>query len=1099
MPTAARLILAPALVLGLAFALDARQPDPPKKPADPPKAATAPPPKTPTGVKLPDGTYLWTGDTLPDAVTLSPQELQKLFDQVEQLKKQLAARKAAAPSGCAIRGKVEKRGDTVVVALKLTYTFSTPAPRSAVALGGRRAFLVAATLDGGKVPVLDAGDDGFSVQVEAAGPHTLVLDLEAPVVGRGAKTEVGFDLGLPRAAITTLTLELPPEVKTVGLATRTPDPTKPAETRRAPALDVKRLTAYPLGPVDQLEVSWEPPAVASQPAENVRSAEFDIGTVLGETTVETTARLKLKGAAREWRLVTPPNTEVTVERAAGSPVELGPVLQPTATKTGDPNRPVWKLDLPGGAADWVVVAVAKQPRPKGNRGPFPVGPFAVSDVFRQSGTVRATTAANQRLVAKHGPELRQAEAAPDDDRTTVLFKLNTGPTGGTPSFAPLLTLEAHPLQSALRVKPTYRLRLTEAGWRVRAEARVTPIRQTVEAVTVEVPAEWGTLEASPAEVVNGVEQVKDGPRRTMTVKLTAGQKLPFDFVLDATVPVPAGVREFAVPLLRFPGAEEREASVTAVVADGQEVRGAAREWAGEQPTGWGQVLTAVPGADGKTPKAVTGVTAKFEGGLARADLAWQPYRPDLTAEVRADVTAHDRQIVVVQQFKLKAADALAPRVRLKAPAGATGLKSQPPLDPAGSGEWWLTTPADSKEATATITFALPLPPGEVRKTTVGLVQIPSATRTEARVRVWSNAMVGRTITADLGAWRELPNEPTVEREVLPALTLTGSGADLVLELRDGADAAAVAVWVERAAIQASATEDGGAAFRARFLLKRWLAGAVEVRLPVTSPATNPEFQIDGKRVEFATTSGERTYRVPLPEARPGRTAVLDVRYAVPANRPGGESLYSPPALAGTAFAGTVRWLVALPPGAVPLTTDGARVEQSWRWRGGTFRPSASSTPDELDRWFRTGTEPAVGDDGDALVAQQAVPEPLRVRRAGRVGFVVGCSLAFFVVGWVLSRVRAAGWVTAVLCAALAAGAALEPLAASQVAAAVQPGAAALVLVLATVAAFRWYHRAAVTYLPGFTRRPVELEPSSVKPPRGGESTGSLVPLGEKPA
>jgi hypothetical protein len=1108
MPAAARLATATALVLALAFALDAQQPDPAKKPPDAPKAA--PPPKTPTGVKLPDGTYLWTGDTLPDAVTLSPQELQKLFDQVEQMKKQLATRKTVAPSGCAVRGKVEKRGDTVVVALKLTYSFRTSSPRSAVALGGRRGFLVGASLDGGKLPVLDTGEDGFVALVDSPGDHALALDLEAPVVGRGAKTEVGFDLGLPRAAITTLALELPSEIKTVSLAARTPDPTKTPETRRIPSLDVKRLaSAYPLGPVDQVELSWEPPATAAQAAESVRAADFDISAVLTDATIETTARVKPKGATREWRLVTPPNAEVSVERAAGVPAELGPSQPPVVTKPADANRPVWKVELPGSPADWVVVAVVRQPRAKAtdakHRGPFAVGPFAVADVFRQSGTVRAVTAANVRFVAKHGPELRQGEVPgpPEDDRSSIQFKLNTGPTSGTPSFAPLLTLEAHPLQSAVRIKPTYRLRLTDAGWRVRAELRVVPIRQNLDVVTIEVPAEWGTPEASPGEMVNGVDQVKDSPRRALAVKLAAAQKLPFDLVLEATVPVPAGAREFAVPLLRFPGAEEREASLTAVVADGLEVRGSAREWAGEQPLGWGQPLTAVPGADGKTPRAVASVAGKFEGGLSRADLAWQPFRPDLSADVRADVTVHDRQIVVTQQFRLKAADAFAPRVRFKAPAGATGLKATPPLDQVAAGEWSLAAPADAKDATVSVTFALPLPPGEVRKATVGLVQIPAATRTETRVRVWSNATVGRAISADLGAWREVPNEPAVDRDALPALTLLGTGPDLplVLELRDGVDPAAVAVWVERAAIQVSPTDDGGAALRARFLLKRWLAGAVEVRVPVISPATNPEFQIDGKRVEFATTTEERVYRVPLPEARPGRTAVLEVRYTVPANRPGGASQYLPPVLAATAFAGSVRWLVALPPGAVPLTSDAARVELKWRWRAWLFQPAASSTAEDLDRWFRTGTEPAVGEGVESLLVVQPVPEPLRVRRADRIGFVVGCSLAAFAAGWLASRARGnlAGLLVAALGAAVAAGAVLEPLAASQAAAAVQPGVAALALTLAVQAGFRWYHRSAVTYLPGFTRRPVELEPSSVKPARGGESTGSLVPLGEKPA
>jgi hypothetical protein len=115
--------------------------------------------------------------------------------------------------------------------------------------------------------------------------------------------------------------------------------------------------------------------------------------------------------------------------------------------------------------------------------------------------------------------------------------------------------------------------------------------------------------------------------------------------------------------------------------------------------------------------------------------------------------------------------------------------------------------------------------------------------------------------------------------------------------------------------------------------------------------------------------------------------------------------------------------------------------------------------------------------------------------------VVGCSLAAFFVGLLGTRVRgnAAGLVVAVCGGGLATFAILSPLAASQVAAAVQPGVAALLVVLASQAALRWYHRTRVTYLPGFTRRPIEPEPSatgaSKHPPR---TTGSLVPLGEQP-
>jgi len=180
---AARLLAVLSLLVIVAAALAGQPPDPGKKPADPPpsKAIAAPAPKdkepakTPpqVGTPLPDGTFQWTGPGATpkdgDRVWVSPQEIQKLLDQIDQLKKQLAGRKPAPPSGCAIRGQVEKRGEALVAAITATYTFRTTTPNTAIALGGKRAFLVAATLDKAPIPPLDSGDDGFAVLVDAPG------------------------------------------------------------------------------------------------------------------------------------------------------------------------------------------------------------------------------------------------------------------------------------------------------------------------------------------------------------------------------------------------------------------------------------------------------------------------------------------------------------------------------------------------------------------------------------------------------------------------------------------------------------------------------------------------------------------------------------------------------------------------------------------------------------------------------------------------------------------------------------------------------------------------------------------------------------------
>ena len=149
-------------------------------------------------------------------------------------------------------------------------------------------------------------EDGFAAAIETPGEHALTLDLEVPVTSRGAKPELGFEIGLPRAAITTLLLEPPdPAIKRVNLTTRTSDPTqpmRPPEPRRVPALDVKQFasrpgqeTGYALGPVELVEVTWEPPGligVAGRPGAigGARSGRAPHGRRCGDDSADQTAR-----------------------------------------------------------------------------------------------------------------------------------------------------------------------------------------------------------------------------------------------------------------------------------------------------------------------------------------------------------------------------------------------------------------------------------------------------------------------------------------------------------------------------------------------------------------------------------------------------------------------------------------------------------------------------------------------------------------------------------------------------------------------------------------------------------------------------------------
>jgi hypothetical protein len=1122
-PARLRLVFAPALFLASALALTASAQPEPKKSADPPaKAEPKNGPKELSVVKLPDGTYLWlgAGDGSEERVTLTPAELQKLLDQVERLKKQLAARKATAPSGCAVRGKIEKRGEQLVAVLKLTCTFRTTAPQSAVALGGRRGFLVAAALDGTKLPVLETTEDGFAVLIETAGDHTLTLDLEAPVTSRGAKPELGFEIGLPRAPITTLVFQPPgPDVKRVSLTTRTPDPGKavPPEPRRILA-DLSQLApkpeheaGYALGPVDSLEVTWEPPAAAAQPADQVQSAELDVTVLLTEGVVETTAKVKLRGPAREWEMVAPVGADFTVDRPPGSPADAGPALPPTVTKPGDPNKPVWKISLPAGssAADWVVTAVTRQARPKPedakHRGPFPVGPFTTLGVLRQTGTVKVTAGPHTRFAFKHGPDLRRAEPTEPvgDEVSAAYFRLVTGPTGTNPVNTPMFSVEASPQRGDVAVKPTYRLTLTDAGWRVRAEVKVFPIRTEVEAVAVEVPADWRGLEVSPPELVEGVQpgNATDGFwmataarltgsfRIPVTVRLAVGQKQPFDLVLTAVFPVEPGDQSAAVPLPRFPGAFEKEAALTAAVPEGLEVRGELRAWDAELAP-WGDALSPVPGADGQTPRVTTSVAAKTETGIARVLLGWNSHRPDLVAEVRAEVVLGERQLEVTQRMTLRSAEGFPRQIRFRAPAGAAGLRAQPALAPS-NGDWLLSAAPDAKEVTLTATFAVPLPPRPDEgaapwKVPVGLLWPTGASRADTTVRVWSNAATGRVLATSSAGWRELVPEPSPDRDSLPALSLAaGAEFPLSLEVRDAENPAAVAVWVDRSLIQAWAAAGGGATeYRARFLIRRWLAASIDIRLPGPLAGPNPEFRLDGLRANATPlpgAGGERTFRVSLPA--PGKAVAVEVRYQLP-SAPGrtGDAVYLPPLLPAAAFTGPVRWQVTLPAGAVPLLTSGGTAE--FRWRPGTtgLAPSPLASADGMERWFQTGEEPGGEASTEAVVARQANPGAVRLYRVPRTGFVILCSVVVFVLVLVLSRLP--GWAVGPVVAAVGCGvgvaAVMLPHPAAHVAGAAQPGLAGAAVVLLGLALARLSYRRRVNRLPGFARA-IPSEPAADAP------------------
>ena len=736
--------------------------------------------------------------------------------------------------------------------------------------------------------------------------------------------------------------------------------------------------------------------------------------------------------------------------------------------------------------------VVRQQRPKaGKSAPVAAGPFAVLDVLRQTGTVKVTAGPHSRFVFKHGPDLRlRAEPVARRGRRRLLqhrgcSASRPGPTGTTPVNAPCSRSRRGRWRVRYGWKPTYRLK-THRG-RLGAcpvEIEVKPVRTEVGELAIDVPAEWRGLESeSEPEVVEGVSQGKeDGPWRPVTVRLAEAFKQPFKVMLVATVPVAPGAHDAAIPLPKFPKAVERDSTLTATVPEGLELHGTARPWDGDVPAAWSVPLGAVPGPDGKAPKAVAAVTGKGERGLARAALTWQAYRPDITADVRAEITVNERQVVVSQTVELRSADGFPKPVRFHGPAEAMGLKARPALDAPAAGVWSFAPPPDAKRATLTVSFALPLPHADgPLALPVGLLW-PTDARVETTVRVWVSSATGRTVAASAAGWRELPPEPA-ERDALPALTLAASAEHpLVLEVRTATTGSAAAVWVERALIEAGMTEDGSVGYRARFRLRRWLVPAVEVLLPETV-GPNPVARIDGVTAALvpigeSDSDGARRFRVSLPEgAQPTAPRCWKCSDALPGVRHGfGETVYQPPRIASAAYSGPTRWLITEPADAAPLQFSArARAEIRWRWRTVTYAPTGAGRA-ALDRWFVTGVEPGPSDappagENEPLVLRQTAPDAVRVVRVPWLALVIGCSLAVFVLVVALTwlRTSAACLLVAIVGGVFGVCVVLYPQPAVQVVAAGQPGLALGLLAVGVQTVILWLVKRRVTHLPGFTR------------------------------
>ncbi len=1067
-------------------------------------------------VRLPDGSWLWLGPVGDDDRLLIPwKEYNKLLSELEQLRKQVQNRKPIPPSQCMIHVRIERRGNQQVAVVRLQYAFRTTGSQTAVLLGGRRGLLTAASLDGVRLPALESNDDGYVAVVPTAGEHTLVLTMELPVGPRGTKAEPGVEIALPRSPITTLQFDPADQnITQLNLVSRMSDPSqpsRPAELRRMTAVPVQQLLpqggsshGYPLGPIESLEITWPLPPLAPA-GDAVQTAEAAVTVEFTDSHVETTGRILLRGPARKWRLLTPPQGVVTAERASG---EFASGTAPIIQRLGGGAKNEWQVEFPPGTAvtDWVITVSLRQPRPRPEdpayRGPYTIGPLKVMDVVQYSGTLRLVAPPHHRFAVRPRPELRRVESpAAEDDRSLAVFRWHSG---GTLGVAPLLTVEIHPLRGHLLVQPQYQLHYTPLGWRVRADVKIHPVRREIDAVLLEIPAAWRNVEAAPPEIVDGLQtdvaavgfwrqlaqRLAPPQYIPMVIRLTNTYRQPLELTLNATVPI-AATAAAMVPLPYFPNASVTECNVEVIGPESGDIQGEWREWEGTTIARWSQPLSRLAASSSSFPRGRVQLSGKTDRAAAAVYLNVQQARQDIRLANRVDVTVQDRQIVVQQTLRVRGAEALPQQLHLDGPTAAAGLSSRPPLEASVPGQWRWPIPAEQREAVVQLSYSLPGGPSPaVNRWTVPFFQLREAAESETIVRVWSATTVPHRIRVVLDdGWRELPPELVPEQEAVPLGTLlsTQSTRAVQLEMTPVEEKAAL-VWVDRGVLQAWAGADGVVRYRVRLLVRRWAVPAAEVllRRPVPQPMA---WYLNGRAVqaELLAVEGEtHRYRVPLPDSSSGG-ALLEIRYAQ-ASPKGSEVVCDPPELNHAVWNGPLRGHILLPPFRLPLWLSGA--EPLWEW----MRPIGRNISDpavavSLEQWLQDRRSAPLSPQGDAEVAAEAVafqqlaPGTIRLRHVPRGEWTIGSSLVLILMvllaGW-LPRAWS-GWLVAATATLAGIIAWLSPLTVLTFLVGGSWGLIAGVLLLVLASLWRWartYRRRRVaTFRRGRTL--------AAPPPRGG--------------
>jgi hypothetical protein len=1084
-----------ALVPGEAWPQGTTALPPEKKgPAAPPSPKPADMPKPKLDIfRFPADAVIVIARDLADAlagvanpIVLSREKYQEMLDEIAHLREQLGPRKSAPPSRCQLTGKVENG----LLSLKAQFDFVTDRPDTVVALACDQAVATAADIDG-HTPLFRPESVGFNVVVDKPGEHQVKLDL---VVGLTAREGApAIDLPLPRAAVTTIDLELPKGAIDLRLGNR--------PLARTLSFKDGKLTGG-LGPAERLDLTYKeprPPAAIAVPV-----AEGRIVVRVGPDGITTEAELTLSpegGMMNLWQIVVP----------RGAMLRLAPEDQARlAGPIENADQPVGSLrTLRLGAPSAAPLKVSITDRgPKLKPGTaVPIGPFTVVGAARQSGLLLVSnTIPELHLDYRIRAGLRRQALPADEDRQaepnlSAVFRYggvapDTPPKGAARSswYGPWLELEAETVRGQIKAHVSHQVRLQADGkdgfiWTSTTTIEAVPRWADVDQLKVLLPAGWVSTEEAekgspPAGERVVIHRLLRGPgeaagRVTLTLQGRYVESYRGEGEVRLQLPRPVGVIDEGADITLSVNAD-RELLAPAVAGSLETVQMAPHEQIWRSPT---------------LPEGITA--------------AWKPYIPDVRVESIADIDlTAERADVWRHEFHLQLPQPPPETLSVRVPPGIDSLQIQK------GGTLIATTDPTRRlvrlEKGGMEKRLLVLRylvrgglPGN-KPASIPLVAIEPAAQTEVRARLWCPPGRQPVLVAS-GVWRESAIEEVQGRSSLPVLVARTTKADAPLVLQ-GVEAAALdTVLVERLVVRVQIADNGTQLYVVRLRLRRLAAGAIEVELPGPIRAMDLQARLDQRQVvpEPLDDTGRpsesgRVARLRLSGNLIGDGAVLELQYQMSPGRalastgdPGPlATLLPPPIVRDCPGPVPYYWQVRVPAGWVVLSPEsGPGADRVWSWRGRLPALKLRTPPVEEE------AEPGEAGALDVLCWRSS-PVPLLLVHVPQQTWLLTCSLLSVVVGLLLlggrsgqgvSRWRAFAGV--LLLVGIAVTGALRPAILAAILYGCQPG----VLVLAVFLLFQWLlherYRRQIVFLPSFSRK---RSGSSMKPSPAGPGEPSTV-------